>query len=366
MKIKRKIIRLLINMVWVLLASGVTVLLIAAIDIKNHKTCPQVMISIRGAKNFLFLNNRDVIQLVSQNGIGYPVGKPIAACNLQSLQALLEKNVWVKEAQLFFDNNFVLHIVILEREPVARVFDRDGKSFYIDSSGYSIPLGSKRMVVQLPVFTGFPVTGAGDSLLLRQINLVSQYILQAPFWKAQIAQIDITPQKTFEMVPTFGDHLIKFGDAENYAAKFDRLALFYKKVLKEYGFNRYSIISVEYKDQVIGTKRGTVSRIDSLQALKNIQHLIDESKKLVPDSAPAAPVLIPAPGKESSPVKKDSVTTRRDKNRVNTKQANPVKVGVKPTKPVAPKKTVNPVPRATNPKVNTSHEKPKAVMPKQQ
>lgn len=362
MKIKRKIIQLLINMVWVLLASGVTVLLIAAIDIKNHKTCPQVIISIRGAKNFLFLNNRDVVQLVSQNGIGYPVGKPIAACNLQSLQALLEKNVWVKEAQLFFDNNFVLHIVILEREPVARVFDRDGKSFYIDSSGYSIPLGNKRMVVQLPVFTGFPVTGEGDSLLLRQINLVSQYILQTPFWKAQIAQIDITPQKTFEMVPTFGDHLIKFGDAENYAAKFDRLALFYKKVLKEYGFNRYSSISVEYKDQVIGTKRGTVSRIDSLQALKNIQHLIEESKKIIPDSAPTAPGMV----KEISPVKKDSVITRRDKNRVNPKPVNPVKGVVKPTKPAAPKKTVSPASHATDPKINTGHEKPKAVMPKQQ
>ena len=346
-----------------MLASGVTVLLVAAIEIKNHKTCRQVQISIQGARHFMFLNNRDIVQLISQDGAGHPVGKPISACNLQLLQAVLEKNVWIKEAKLFFDNNFVLHVMILEREPVARVFDAEGSSFYIDSSGFRIPLGSKRMVVQLPVFTNFPAKANSDSLLLRQISLLSGYILHEPFWKAQIAQVDITPQHTFEMVPTFGNHLIEFGGAENYAAKFHRLALFYKKVLKNYGFDRYARISVQYGEQIIGTKKAGGSRIDSLQAMKQILQLIEESKKPAPDSVP----FVPEPVVNKERINKaDSSASSKEINRPkNPKPKDPVK-GAAPRKEAAvPKKKVaNPLPRATNPNANPTREKPKAVMPK--
>ena len=362
MKIKRKITRILISFFWVLLASGVTVLLVAAIDIKNHKTCRQVQISIRGAKRLLFLNNRDIVQLISQNGAGYPVGQSISDCNLQQLQLVLEKNVWVKEAKLFFDNNFVLHVLILEREPVARVFDTDGGSFYIDSTGFRIPLSNKKMVVQLPVFTGFPAPGNSDSLLLRQISLLSTYMLHAPFWKAQIAQVDITPRKTFEMVPTFGSHLIEFGDAENYAAKFDRLALFYRKVLKNYGFDRYSRISVQYGEQIIGTKRTGGSKIDSLQAMKRIQQLIEESKNLATDSAALVPLPVADTAKKIS---RDSSIRKPEKDPLPVKPKKPVKATVPLKLPAAPgKKVVNPVPRATNPNAKPTREKPKAVMPK--
>lgn len=362
MKIKRKITSVLINLVWVLLASGVTVLLVAAINIKNHKTCRQVKISIQGANSFLFLNNRDIMQLISGNGTDDPVGKPIAACNLQQLQTLLEKNVWVKGARLFFDNNFILHIAILEREPVARVFDLDGRSFFIDSSGYSIPLSRKGLVVQLPVFTGFPPAQSYDSQLVRHMSLISQYILQDPFWKAQITQIDVTPQKTFEMVPTVGHHLIEFGNGENYVGKFHRLTLFYKKVLKNYGLDRYSVISVKYGDQIIGTKRSAGSRIDSLQALKNIQQLIEESKKLVTDTMLSEPSLTK---KEVKSIATDSMANRPDKNQPKTKSIDPVKT-VKPRQqPAASKKqTGNSMPHATKPKANPTREKPKAVMPK--
>ncbi|MBE7172041.1 MAG: cell division protein FtsQ/DivIB [Williamsia sp.] len=359
----------MINLVWVLLASGVTVLLAAAIDIKNHKTCQQVKISIQGANRFMFLNNHDIIELISQNGINHPVGKSIAACDLQHLQTLLEKNVWVKEARLFFDNNFVLHVLILEREPVGRVFNEEGQSFYIDSSGALIPPGNKRFVVQLPVFTGFPTTGKGDSVLLRQISHVSQYILQDSFWKAQIAQVDITPLRQFEMVPTFGSHLIRFGDGEDYTGKFNRLALFYKTVLRNYGFNRYSTISVEYNNQVIGTKKTLVSRIDSLQALKNIQKLIEESKKVLTDSIPAESIPVESIDKKQAG---DSLTDRPAQSRVDIirsspKPKDPGKKAAAPKQPAATKKKeVNPVPRATKPKENSTREKPKAVMPKLQ
>lgn len=360
--------RILVTMMWLILAAGLTVLLVAAIEIKNRKTCKQVKISITGVKDFSFLNNRDILQIVSENGSNPPVGKSIAACNLQHLETMLKKNVWVKDAQLFFDNNLVLHVSVSEREPIARIFDSDGSSFYIDSTGYKIPLSNKRMMVHLPVFTGFPSykinsTHASDSLLIMHMKNISGYILRDSFWMAQIAQIDITEQKTFEMVPTFGNHLIEFGDGENYESKFNRLMVFYKQILGKYGFDRYTRISVKYNTQIIGTKKGEVSRIDSLQAMKNIQKLINDAKVVEADSVPAAAEVITGGAAKNIIIDSPVHLVKVNVEKVN--RVNPVKT------PVAVKHWVakmagqtNTENHATKPKVNTSGVKPKAVMPR--
>lgn len=367
MKIKRKITRILVTLMWVILASGLTVLLVAAIEIKNRKTCRQVKINITGVKDFSFLNDRDILQIVSENGMNHPVGKPIEEFNLQDLETIIRKNVWVKNAQLFFDNNLVLHVSVTEREPVARVFDTDDASFYIDSTGYKIPLGNKRLMVRLPVFTGFPTyvpdsKHADDSMLISHMKDVSRYIMQDSFWMAQIAQIDITEQKTFEMVPTFGNHVIEFGDGENYISKFNRLMVFYKQILGKYGFDRYTRISVRYNSQIIGTKKGDISRIDSLQALKNIQQMIDEAKVITTDSMPPLPVVSTAGVKNKTT---DSATHSVKVNTIKSGSSKPAKVLVPVNKPIA--RTAAPANRvinATKPNANTSGVKPKAVMPR--
>ena len=59
---------------------------------------------------------------------------PLHAIDLASMENELQKSQWIKNAELFFDNNNVLQVRITEREPVARIFTTSGSSFYIDSS----------------------------------------------------------------------------------------------------------------------------------------------------------------------------------------------------------------------------------------
>ena len=113
---------------------------------------------------------------------------------------------------------------------------------------------------------------------------MSPFILSHPFWMAQIGQIDITPDRTFEMIPVVGKHVIVFGDGRDYEQKFHRLFLFYQQVGAQVGLDKYSIINVAFNNQVVATKKGTTGKIDSLQALKNIQKLIESSKQLPYDT----------------------------------------------------------------------------------
>lgn len=285
---RSKIGKILFVTLWCIVGAGVLVLLVAAIKSRNNKTCAGLKIAISSAAEQPFVDKKEVMSLLIAKGAEKLQGRAIMSFDLRRMEATLKKNVWIRDAQLFFDNNQVLRVNVIERQPIARIFTQKGTSFYIDSSGVQVPLSDK-FPERLPVFTGYPdpvVRMHGpDSVLTSQIRQLSTYILGQPFWMSQLAQIDITPARTFEMVPVVGNHLIVFGDGNDYEQKFHRLFVFYKEVLSKTGFDKYARIDVQYDGQVIGTKKGgVVSRFDSLQAIKNIRQLINSAQQLQADT----------------------------------------------------------------------------------
>ncbi|HTQ64649.1 MAG TPA: hypothetical protein VMI12_07605 [Puia sp.] len=288
MDIKANIKKILFILVWCVSGGGVLALLIAAINMKNSKTCKNYKIEFSGKGRPIFIDQKQVIAMLAGEGSFQITGKKMVSFDLRRMEELLKKNVWIRDAQLFFDNNQVLRINITEREPVARVFTTEGTSFYIDSSCAQLPLPVKSSL-RLPVFTGFPAEKirlhGPDSALADQMRKLSQYISKDPFWSADIQQINITPEKTFEMVPTVGNHLILFGDGNDYEKKFRRLFIFYKNMLSKTGFDKYSRLDVEYTGQVIGTRKGSnISKSDSLQVVRNILQLIKQASQLQVDT----------------------------------------------------------------------------------
>ena len=283
MKVNQHIKRIFFICLGVVAGVGAMALLIAAIRIKREKVCKGYVIHIDTMeKGNGFLEKKNVETLLTKNGKETLTGKTTRTIELQDLEARLERHKWIKDAELFFDNNQVLQVKITERKPVARIFTESGNSFYIDSSCERLPL-SDRMSARLPVFTGFPSDKAllkpVDKSLLKEIRNVSDYILKHPFWTAQISQVDITERRTFEMIPTIGKHVIEFGDGSNCEQKFDRLFLFYRQVLSKTGMEKYARINVKYEKQVIGVRNTYLSKMDSIKFVKNIAYLIASSAK---------------------------------------------------------------------------------------
>ncbi|HMC87256.1 MAG TPA: hypothetical protein VKI61_17145 [Chitinophagaceae bacterium] len=287
MSIKANIKKILFLSLAIAVGAGLLVLLVAAINKKNHKNCTGADITIHGKDGTIFLTRQDIMNIIVPDKNNPPRGRPLASFDLKKMETALEENVWVKNGQLFFDNNGVLRITIYERIPIARIFTVNGDSFYIDSSGKQLPLSSK-VTVKLPVYSNFPADKeqlyGADSVLMQQIKQMSRFILADPFWMAQLAQIDITPNRTFEMIPVIGKHLVVFGDGTSYEQKFHRLFLFYQQAGAKVGLDKYSIINVAFDKQVVATKKGMAGKIDSLQALKNIRKLIETSQQLQYDT----------------------------------------------------------------------------------
>ena len=58
-----------------------------------------------------------------------------------------------------------------------------------------------------------------------------------------------------ELVPRVGDHTILIGDDQQIHEKFEKLFLFYMEGLNKAGWNKYKVINLKYKDQVVCTKK---------------------------------------------------------------------------------------------------------------
>lgn len=258
MTIKHHIKKIFFLAFWVAVSAGIMVLLIAAIRERKDKTCRGYSIRITGAGEKRFMDEQHIVDLLKVNG-GIR-GKSIKRFDLQNIEVRLERSAWVRNAELFFDNNQVLQVRVEEKEPIARVFTTDGNSYYISRNGETLPL-SVHYSARLPVFTNFPggvgvIRNKADSVLVLNMEQVCDYLLKNPFWMSQVAQVDITPARTFEMVPVIGNHIIEFGDGADCEKKFHRLMLFYKQVLSQAGLDLYERIKVQYAGQIVGVKKG--------------------------------------------------------------------------------------------------------------
>ena len=279
---------ILLATLWIAIGSGAVVLLVAAVNKKDSKKCKGIEINISGVSTNFFIDKNDVQKIITAYAGANAIGKPIRDFNLVGMETALKKDVWIQQAEMFFDNNEILQVSVEEREPVARVFTPGGNTFYIDSSNMMLPL-SEKFSARVPVFTNFPsetiVLLKADSNLLNDIKKISIQIQADSFLMAMIDQVDITAQRSFEMIPKLGNQVIVFGDGSDITEKFKKLQLFYKKVIMKMGWNRYSLINLQYKNQVVAKIRGKDDvSADSLRTLQMMDIIAANAAKYAEDT----------------------------------------------------------------------------------
>ncbi|HMI78992.1 MAG TPA: hypothetical protein VK484_09360 [Ferruginibacter sp.] len=279
---------ILLITLWIVIGSGTVVLLVAAMRKKEEKRCTGIEINISGVSNNFFVDKKDILNAITISEKENPVGKAIGSFNLKKMETWLERDIWIKTAELFFDNNEILQVNVHEREPVARVFTTTGATFYIDDELAILPL-SEKFSARLPVFTNFPsdkkILSKADSSLLMDIKTISLAIQKDSFRMAMIEQVDLTPGRIFEMIPKIGNQLIVFGDATDVEEKFNKLQLFYKEVMVKAGWANYSVINVQYKNQVVAKRKGAEDKTaDSLRTLQIMQFIVESAQRQASDS----------------------------------------------------------------------------------
>jgi cell division protein FtsQ len=285
---------------WIGLGVCMLILLVASTRHHSGMTCKNVEVTIRSSGTGTYITQKEILDRVSGQHPALLKGTLMKNISLAQLENLLEQHLWIREAELYFDNNHILQIDIQERLPVARVFSVSGETFYVDDIGFRLPVNGKQ-IAYVPVFTGFPAITypllQKDSLLLMQVKDMGMYMLKNDFWKAQIDQVNIQDYQ-MELIPKLGKHQILFGNGLDIEKKFKRLMLFYQKVMKYTGWNYYSSLDLRYDKQLVAVRRDSASLyasftlpIDTIEISKELDSLRiarDTSLILYKDTSDAA------------------------------------------------------------------------------
>jgi len=352
--------QIVIKILWSIAAAALILLFVVSWKAKSEKLLTYIQIELVGERaEALFMDEIAIRVILNEQGV--QVGMPIEKINLTQLEKFIEKTEWVKNAEFFINNKLVLEVKIEQRIPIARIFTASGSSFYIDNEGTRLPL-KQLTVLNLPVFTGFPTDqlklSKPDSVLLKDVLFFAKTIQKDSFFMAQVAQVNIEPNGSFQMVPTLGDHLVLLGTVDQLEDKLNRLFTFYKKVWVGSGVNAYQFIDCRFDHQVVALKKG----LQPIQYSGDFKLLVGDSTLLM-----QAPVINTDSIVKASPVLMDSASPAVVPSSLKVNKAVPAKLAKSTSAKANPKKALSKPKTSNKPKNNSLIKKnktAKALMPK--
>jgi cell division protein FtsQ len=229
------------------------------------KPCGGISIDIKDSSDYHFVTRRQMLNIVY--GIsGRILGKPVKDIPLSEIESRINILRELKVAEVYMTNDGTLHVYADQREPVMRVMPDNGGDFFIDEEGVVVRtrnLYTPRLHIiggnvniSSAMLNGVSILDTSiKNTILRDIYHIVNYINDDNFWSAQIDQIFVDNNDEIDLIPRVGNQLVHLGTAENYEGKLRNLEAFYDKVLPEVGWNKYSLINLEFKDQIVCRKR---------------------------------------------------------------------------------------------------------------
>lgn len=222
--------------------------------------CTGIEINIVDSSTNWFIRDDEI--LAKLNGLKKNIkGVPIGQVNTLEIEQLLRNNAMAKSVEAYTTTDGILNIDIRQRQPIVRVFDAWGRTYYIDREGVVVSTSANytsHVLVASGKFERFVRAGqvvADSAGVLTDIYQVAKYIGEHSFWKAQIEQLFVRADGDLELIPRVGAHQIVLGDATDLDRKFRHLRTLYKKGFSYTGWNHYSVINLKYNNQIICTKK---------------------------------------------------------------------------------------------------------------
>lgn len=242
----RKILLLFTMLVMIVyLAVAITVLN----DKPANQVCRKVELIIKDSIHSGLVSTEEITDLLKRKGL-YPVGKKTASVISKVLERELKTHPLIENAECYKTLQGNICLEITQRLSVLRIMSENGENYYIDSKGTIIP-AHFNCLAHLAIVTG----NAEKSFVRKDLCKFGIFLQKDKFWKAQIEQIHVTPQKEIELIPRVGDHIVFLGKIDNFEEKLAKLKIFYAKALNQVGWNKYSKISLEFNNQIICTKK---------------------------------------------------------------------------------------------------------------
>lgn len=235
----------------------------------SNVLCEYVEVDIQDSATYKFIKSEDVVNLLKTMEVrlwGYPIDD-IPEGKIEEI--LLNNMPMISDAQVWSSVKGDFYINISQRNPIARVINKVGESFYLSEDGYILPMSpnftSRVLVVSGDIYyknilsskvTVDSVVKAhgASNVMIDDIYEMATYIYNDSLLKRQIDHMYVNKGE-FELIPKVGTHVIDFGTVDGMLNKFLKLKVIYYKGFSNLGWNKYSRVNLKYKNQVVCTKR---------------------------------------------------------------------------------------------------------------
>lgn len=232
------------------------VIITAATNNRSKVLCSDIKVELATNNEIAFLDEADLLNIVTDNGQNLLINEPLSSINLTSIEANLEKNPFVANAEVHSNFDGDIRAVVTQKQPIYRVFNNKGVSYYIGETGRKMPLSAK-FTPRLIVATGHipDVANTQDDKLNSDLYLMVEFILADAFWSAMIGQVHVNEKQEFVLYPKIDGLNVEFGDVSRMREKFKNLRIFYNKALTNADWKQYETINLKYKGQIICSKK---------------------------------------------------------------------------------------------------------------
>ena len=239
---------ILILLTMIALAGYLIFAVVYTSPLPDGDVCRRIETRVLDADGLGFINEKDVQNQLGRMNQKY-IGTQIGKIDFNEIETLIKKNPFVCEASCYYTADGAIRIDVTQRRPKFRVMTAYG-NFYIDEQRQRMPT-STRFSVYVPVVTGI----VNDDFLCGALYDFVDEIEDDDFWRSQITQIRVMPKNELQLTPRVGNHVICLGTLDGADEKLEKLRTFYRKGLPYIGWNRYRVIDLRYKNQVVCTKK---------------------------------------------------------------------------------------------------------------
>lgn len=262
MRHKRPIVRNII------ITIAVVVLVVAANIIRRNSTVRglEVVVNYGGCDTLVTAQTIEQLVMTDNPTLLSQIVKDV---DTRAIQEQVLTSPFVERCQTYVS---ILGNVVVkpqQRKPIMHVY-YGGKEFYVDNLGQYLPL-SKEGRAHVMVVNGrfhqpdtvvsprtnlaeLAVDSLGDDYDISHIWQVAHFMDQEEYL-SMFDQIYLNQEGDLILTPKLGTHVVNIGNSEELETKFSHLMALYKQALPRVGWNRYSMVNLKFKDQVVCQKR---------------------------------------------------------------------------------------------------------------
>lgn len=251
--------RLLFTTLWLLAGGGFMVVVGTSAKMQYSRSLhPVPELRIDYHKGLYFVQETEIMEVVHNHLSDSLPGNKLSEVGIKLIEEDILAIPYVKSVDVYTGSNGKLLIDVAQREPVIRIINRSGVSYYLDNSGEIIPHTSN-FTSRVPVATGYisddgVYLGPAGHEHLKDLYYLVMALRKDSFFISLIDQIYRDESGEWVLIPKSERHRIIIGNTEELDDKLYRLKRFYRQGLKQSGWQAYKKIDLRFRDQIICQK----------------------------------------------------------------------------------------------------------------